>query len=187
MKRKKAIFEPWTPFYRCNVWKDGTGVEQPIPDSSIVLRNNVYTVMMSGCDVPPPMGPMTWLSIKRNDRRTIHDWRDLQRIKNLTVGDEIEAVEVYPAESRLNDTANQYHMWCFAPGFQLPFGYANRFVADETTAPNSPAGNKRQRRFPHDNKPNDCLRGADLSGDLQARSKLVHTRLISPPHLKRYL
>jgi hypothetical protein len=37
----------------------------------------------------------------------VHDWRDLQRIKNQLVGPECEAVELYPAESRKVDTANQ--------------------------------------------------------------------------------
>jgi hypothetical protein len=44
----------------------------------------------------------------RLDGQAIHDWRELQRIKNEIVGDEIEAVELYPAESRLLDTANWY-------------------------------------------------------------------------------
>jgi len=29
----------------------------------------------------------------------------------MIVGEEHEAFEVYPAESRLVDTANQYHLW----------------------------------------------------------------------------
>ena len=34
-----------------------------------------------------------------------------------------------PAESRLVDTANQYHLWCFAePEGQFPFGYTDRLV-----------------------------------------------------------
>ena len=53
-------------------------------------------------------GDMFWLSIKRRDRAPVHDWRELQQIKNMIVGDEHEGFEVYPAESRLVDTANQY-------------------------------------------------------------------------------
>lgn len=72
---------------------------------------------------------MIHLSIKRLDKEPIHDWRDLQVIKNDLAGPETEAVELYPAESRLVDAANQFHLWCF-PGFRFPFGFADRLVAD---------------------------------------------------------
>jgi hypothetical protein len=51
------------------------------------------------------------LSIKRYDRRPIRNWRHFQQIKNEVCGEESEGVEVYPAESRLADNANQYHLW----------------------------------------------------------------------------
>jgi hypothetical protein len=37
------------------------------------------------------------LSIKRIDKKPIHDWRDLQAIKTALVGPEFEAIELYPA------------------------------------------------------------------------------------------
>ena len=90
-------------------------------------------------------GDMLWLSIKRRDRARVHDWRELQRIKNMVVGDEHEGFEVYPAESRLVDTANQYHLWVFVnPAVRLPVGYQHRDVsgADAAAAPGA-----RQRGF----------------------------------------
>ncbi|HRH85667.1 MAG TPA: hypothetical protein PLO41_02360 [Rubrivivax sp.] len=76
-------------------------------------------------------GDMFWLSIKRRDRAPVHDWRELQQIKNMIVGDEHEGFEVYPAESRLVDTANQYHVWVFVdPAVRLPVGYGQREVMD---------------------------------------------------------
>jgi len=70
------------------------------------------------------------LAIMRLDGQAIHDWRELQRIKNEIVGDEIEAVELYPAESRLLDTANWYWLWCFAGGGRIPFGFHLRSVRE---------------------------------------------------------
>jgi len=76
--------------------------------------------------------PLMWhLSIKRRDREPIDEnrWRILQHIKNTLVGPENEAVELYPAESRLVDTANQYHLFVFRnPEQQWPFGFTERFV-----------------------------------------------------------
>lgn len=76
--------------------------------------------------------PLVQLSIRRLDRAPARDWRDFQAIKNQLLGDGVEAVELYPAEDRLMDTANQYHLWCVAdPLFRFPFGYtAGRVVTD---------------------------------------------------------
>lgn len=78
--------------------------------------------------------PIVQLSIRRLDRAPARDWRDFQRIKNQLVGEECEAIELYPAESRLVDTANQFHLWCVAdPEFRFPFGYSERLVSGEAS------------------------------------------------------
>ena len=77
------------------------------------------------------------LSVKTHDKEPIRDWRDMQRIKNELVGEEHEAVELYPAESRLVDTANQYHMWVLEKpadeGGYFPFGWHGRLVDYEAS------------------------------------------------------
>lgn len=42
--------------------------------------------------------PVKHLSIKRLSKGVVHDWRELQRIKNELTHPECEAVELYPAE-----------------------------------------------------------------------------------------
>lgn len=99
--------------------------------------NNRYTVVETPVDAPGvPGGRAIHLSIKRNDRKVLRDWRDLQRIKNELVGYECEAVELFPADSRLVDTANQYHLWCLPRGIRFPFGfdYGERVVNDDQAA-----------------------------------------------------
>ncbi len=112
-----------------------------------VYMNERYQVSVE--PIPAPFGLDTgdvfWLSIKRRDRAAIHDWRELQTIKNSIVGDEHEAFEVYPAESRLVDSANQYHLWVFAdPKVRLPVGFRTRDVMD---APAAAAQGVGQRAF----------------------------------------
>jgi hypothetical protein len=51
------------------------------------------------------------LSILRHDGQLAHDWRDLQAIKTMLVGPEFEAMELYPAESRVIDVANETHLF----------------------------------------------------------------------------
>lgn len=104
-----------------------------------VFRNNLYQVQMREFD--SEFGNMIWLMIRRTDSEAVHDWRHLQRIKNELCGDDCEAVEIYPAESRLVDASNQYHLFVFPKGYQLPFGYEDRDVSDV------PYGKNKNRPF----------------------------------------
>lgn len=82
----------------------------------------------------------THLSIKRRDQESCHDWRHFQQIKNELCGKEREAVEIFPAESRLIDTSNQYHLWVLPEGERVPCGYATGRSVDYT--PGQGVGNK---------------------------------------------
>jgi hypothetical protein len=88
-----------------------TGVD---PRTVRIWSNDLYEV--TGHAYAPGQ---VHLSIKRLDRKPIMDWRHLQQIKNETCGDEAEAVQVFPDESRLVDEANQYHLYVMIPGFGL--------------------------------------------------------------------
>jgi hypothetical protein len=93
-----------------------------------IMINNRYQVMIRD----DPENHSRMLSIKRIDQQPIRDWRDLQRIKNELVGPECEGIELYPAESRLVDTANQYHLWCTTDAtYRFPIGFTERLVDDE--------------------------------------------------------
>ena len=80
------------------------------------------------------------LSIKRIDKEPIHDWRDLQEIKNMLVGEKYEAIELYPSEDRKVDTANQYHLWVLYSWKgregeipRVPIGWGARLTADKSS------------------------------------------------------
>lgn len=65
--------------------------------------------------------PFIRLSIRRHDGQPCKEWKHLQEIKNDLIGPEHEAVELFPAESRLIDTNNEYHMWVHAdPQYRFP-------------------------------------------------------------------
>lgn len=103
-------------------------------------RNDKYQVSIFEQAVPDGFPAMLHLSIKRHDRSPVFSWRDIQSIKNELVGPEHEAVQLFPAESRLVDGANQYHLFAFRePGVRFPFGFPNRVVGDE------PLGKARNR------------------------------------------
>jgi len=112
-----------------------------------VYMNDRYQVNVLRVPMPfgPACGDIAWLSIKRRDKAPMHDWRALQEIKNRIVGPEHEGFEIYPAESRLVDAANQYHVWVFLdPRVRLPVGFREREVAGAEAAA---AVGARQRGF----------------------------------------
>lgn len=96
-----------------------------------VWLSKMYQVEKKFCKIGKIDG---WhLSIKRRDKHHIHNWRELQAIKNDLVGRENEGFELYPAESRLVDTANQYHIWVFCdPRQRVQTGFTERKVHDGT-------------------------------------------------------
>lgn len=109
-----------------------------------VYANDTYQVAVRTAEVDAEKGwpPMWHLSIKRLDREPIHDWRELQEIKNALVGPEHEGIELYPSEKRKVDSANQYHMFVLKDGTQwFPFGFVVRFVGDAAL------GKSKQRPF----------------------------------------
>lgn len=106
-----------------------------IKSEETLYSNGVYLV-----DVSPPMrATLGWpaiihLSVSRLDHTPIRDWAVMQCLKNIFVGPEYEAMEIYPAESRLVDCAHQYHLWVFNDSkFRIPIGWTTRQVR-----PNSP-------------------------------------------------
>lgn len=106
-------------------------------DKQEVFLNDTYQV-----NIDRSHQKFIWLSIKRRDKQPVTDWRHKQIIKNQLVGEEHEAVELYPAESRLVDTANQYHLWVAKdPKFRFDFGFRQRAVEEE------PKGGAVQRKF----------------------------------------
>ena len=113
----------WSPFRRVSgSVLDPGGVE------GLLYENDRYQVIAREYH-DGPFGPYVHLTIRSADGSARHDWRDFQRIKNELVGPETEAVELYPAESRLVDTANHYHLWVFRE-FRFPLGMQEREISE---------------------------------------------------------
>lgn len=96
-----------------------------------VYQNDTYIVEIA--DAPP----FIHLDIRRLDGESCKEWRDIQQIKNELIGPEFEAVELFPAESRLVDTGNEYHLWVHSdPNFRFGLGFNNgRLVMREDFYP----------------------------------------------------
>lgn len=101
-----------------------------------VVQNNLYHVIVRRQkDLNGNWPDMLWLSIRRTDKKVVRDWRHLQRIKNELVGENYEGMEMFPAEERLVDAANQYHLFVVDERkFRWPWGYRDRLTSDPEQA-----------------------------------------------------
>ena len=119
-------------------YKKQTGRDLDMPDEEVIQLlarnllqsktyiNNLYQVARRDPFPDEVSGQIGFihLSIKRHDKKPIVNWNHLQRIKNEIVGPEYEAVELFPAESRLVNMANQYHLWVLHDSSKrFPFGF----------------------------------------------------------------
>jgi len=100
-----------------------------------IYCNDTYQVMIER------NGPFIHMCIRRHDAQPCKEWKDHQQIKSQLIGPEYEAVELFPAESRLIDTTNEYHLWAHPnPRFRFPFGFSsNRCVIENPPASEEPS------------------------------------------------
>ena len=129
---------PWTPFYPVE--------NTPELGDNVTFLNSRYQVSVRRFSTKE-FGEALHLSIKRRDKAPIRNWRELQRIKNEICGPECEGVELFPAEGRLVDSANQFHLFVFE-NYRFPFGFKDRFISESTL----PGG----RQEPFEDRPADC-------------------------------
>ena len=128
IKRERAALPAtftmgWLPLCQVPV---GPRVTAAQPEFTEKWENDAYSVLVNR-NARHTLGDdlrMVHLSIKRLDQEPARDWRHLQKIKSELVGPECEAVEMFPAEGRLVDGANQTHLWAMAsPEHVWPFGF----------------------------------------------------------------
>lgn len=104
----------------------------PLPTGERLFGNGLYTVHAEAADPELGLAGPVHLAIHDRRRTARHDWREFQRIKSELLGPEREAVELYPAESRVIDTSNEFHVWVLGVGDRWPFGFdGGRHVLDD--------------------------------------------------------
>lgn len=99
-----------------------------------VWQSDLYEVFVRYMDPDAGRPGALHLSIKRWDREPVTDWRHKQAIKNEVAGPMREGVELFPAESRLVDSANQTHLWVAPEGAELGVGFSEYAAFDKAMA-----------------------------------------------------
>ena len=132
----------------------GKRMEQKNAKETSIYRNNLFTVHKRERPIVDKdgveVGTLIQLSIHDHARSTRRDWRHFQRIKNELLGPEEEAVELFPAESRLVDTSNEYFLWSIK-GWKWPVGFNERWVSEGGYDIGA-----RQRKWDDESRPADC-------------------------------
>jgi hypothetical protein len=122
VRRKSRNMQPcrrWIPLRMLQQVRTGTMIFEQ-------WQSDIYDVTVRRREHNNPLkmilGETPWIQIgiSNLDGSARHDWRDMQRIKNQLCGPEWEAVELFPAESRLKDPSNFFILWAFP--LQLPIG-----------------------------------------------------------------
>lgn len=152
VKNKGEIWEPLTR--RPDLERAHRAANEKLHHYDEIWTNRLYCVFVrfdiEGLNESLPF-KFTWLSIKRHDKAPSSDWRHYQFIKNQLCGPESEGAQLFPAESRLIDGSNQYHLWVInAPGFSFPFGFNEGRMISEHPFPGGG-----QRPWPANLKPED--------------------------------
>jgi hypothetical protein len=121
---------PWTPFAEAVPYRDGKPAPEALVENETLWLNSHYVVhrhLLEG-----KMEGAIHLSIRDHKRRAVRDWRHFQRIKNELAGRDREAIEIFPPEDNLIDTANQYHLFVLPIGVSTPFTWKEGRHVDST-------------------------------------------------------
>lgn len=154
-RHRPAGRKPWQPLEggppapefleRLRAGAAAFGVDELQPPDAVWI-NDAYQVLVRTMN-----NGILHLSIHRHDRRAVRDWRHLQQIKNEVAGPERWGFEVFPPESQLVDSSNEYHLWVMPAGVDGPgLMGGGRLVYDaaEATADRvAGRGRARQRPF----------------------------------------
>lgn len=109
--------EPESQFVK---YKTDSGDEDFLTNlDKIAWRNSKYRVVVD--DIEDPQ--YTHVSICRHDGNEGVPWDDMQAIKNQLFGDDAEAVELFPAASRVVNHANVCHLWVKPDAIQFLVGW----------------------------------------------------------------
>lgn len=163
-------------------------VVDPEPDEDGVYHwtNDVYSGSLRRFAEGFPLGTgeHVVIGIVAHDQTARHDWREFQQIKNALVGPEWEAVELYPAESRLKDPSNQFYLWCVPPGtlaWGLPRGRlvmpAARAIAPQRPFPGEGGGRRKWSMGPELTAAAMHLESAGDGGDGGRQSRAASSLL----------
>jgi hypothetical protein len=88
------------------------------------FRNTRYTVMIYDNQSVSTGKAIRVMIQKHDDRPILNHWSEIQKIKNEIFGEEVTAIEYYPAEKDLIDDYNIYWIWIFPEGV-LPMPVMN--------------------------------------------------------------
>lgn len=118
----------------------------------------------------------TWLSIKTHEREANIPWRHKQQIKNELCGPEREGVEIFPAESRLADNANEFHLWVLPEGETVGIGFPEGMVTTDEQV-------ERYNNAPHNGRQEPWEPGLTTGRNEQTPYMSDELEAQLPPHM----
>jgi hypothetical protein len=109
LEAKKQFKKPVTLFSKIDLEKASF-----IPKGMTRAFKNTRFVVMVYDNSPTSKGEAIRVMVQKHDNTPIlNHWSEIQKIKNELFGEEVTAVEYYPAKSQLIDDFNIYWFWIF--------------------------------------------------------------------------
>lgn len=124
-KQKPTSTSLWTEFERVYPMNASTNEPVEVEEGEEYWRNSFYTVLVKQLEPSEGLTGPVRLDIRHNQDKAIREWKHLQRIKNELVGEEREAMEIFPPQSMVRDMSNIHNL------FVTPVGVSSVYVYDE--------------------------------------------------------
>lgn len=111
----KEMSKPWQPFIQMDLEQSRLrGVCVPAGVTR-AYQNNRYLVQVHDNRMTSH-GPAILAHIMRLDGQPVHNWPELQRVKNEVFGNHATAIEYYPPAREVIDVCNIYWLWIYPDG-----------------------------------------------------------------------
>jgi hypothetical protein len=133
-RRRSGAWQEWTSRA---VAKGEVGSGAWLSEIHTAYQNGAYAVLVR--TIPSGWGRIEHASIHTLTGGDI-SWRDKQRIKNEIFGEHALAVEVFPPQAELIDSADAFHLWILPEGFRLPFSLDEKTPAGYRPSELGPRG-----------------------------------------------
>jgi len=117
----KAAARQWTPFEEVEITAQMREKFPLLKGCSYLYRNSRYEVQVFALETP--IGGVNQVTVIRHGDVEAISWDELQRVIHELFGDDVNAVEMFPAlKNEWKTKIGLRVLWVLPEGYELPFG-----------------------------------------------------------------
>jgi hypothetical protein len=117
----KAAAREWTPFEQVEITDKMREAYPLLKGCTYLYKNSRYEVQIFSIETP--IGGVNQATIIRHGDVATISWEEIQRIIHELFGDDVTAVEIFPAlKHEWKTKIGLRVLWVLPEGYELPFG-----------------------------------------------------------------